>query len=90
MADDTKRFDGSALLAKLEPQRRPSAFNDWLDADPERTAAFWTLMDGAATMRIGLHKALALWDSEYPDHPCPVKYNQVRQALRDREAKRAG
>lgn len=78
------------MLSKLEPQRRPSAFNDWLASDPERASAFWYLMEGAAALRTGLHKALALWDSEYPDHKCPVKYNQVRQALRERETKRAG
>lgn len=85
-------MDAKAILEGLNPGRA-SAFDRWLDEDAERTEQFWAVMEGASTRRVGIDKAIAAWNAAAdaagePDSRCPVKYNQVRVALRQREAAR--
>lgn len=85
-------MNAEAILASLRPGRT-SAFEDWLNADRKRADQFWAVLEGAARMRVGIHKALEAWNAAAdaagePDSRCPVQYNQVRLALRQREAAR--
>lgn len=85
-------MDVEAILASLTPGRA-SAFDEWLSEDPKRTANFWAVMEGALRLRVGIDKAISAWNSAAdadgkPENRCPVKYNQVRLALRQREAER--
>lgn len=79
-------IDPYAILASLT-NGRGSALDDWLSEDPERAANFWIVIEGANRKRNGIDKALAAWNAASeaagePDFVCPVKYNQVRIALR--------
>ena len=86
-------MDVDAILASLETGRA-GVLEQWLDENPERTAKFWRLVEGAQKKRVGIDKAIAAWNAavdasgDPPEDRCPVKQNQVRLALRLREAER--
>lgn len=85
-------MDVDAILASLQPGRA-SVFEEWLESDKVRAEKFWAVIEGASRLRVGIHKALEAWNAAAdaagePESRCPIKYNQVRLALRQREAAR--
>lgn len=87
MAGDT--IDIDAILAGMGPGKPVGAFDRWLAEDENRTAQFWSLLEKGSAKGLGIQPLLLAWN-EKSGHPCPVKYNQVRVALREREKRRAG
>lgn len=86
MEKDT--IDIDAILAGMVPSRPIGAMSRWLEEDADRAASFWRLLEVGTAKGLGVRPLLDAWNAK-SGHPCPVKHNQVRQALRDRE-KRAG
>ena len=85
MEKDT--IDVEAILARLAETKSRSALDEWLEASASRAEDFWLVMDRAVEIK-KLAAGLVFWN-EMSGQPCPVKYNQVRLAVRAREAARA-
>jgi hypothetical protein len=86
-----KRFDAAAILDSVEPGRNVGALPRWLDADADRAEAFRAVMVSGQSRGHSIQRLLAAWNESAGDGEdrCPVKYNQVRMAVRQWEAERA-
>lgn len=82
-------IDVDAILSDIVPSRPVSALERWLADDPTRATAFWDLMDRGTARGLSIQSLVAAWNDR-SGHPVPVKYNQIRLALREREKQRAG
>lgn len=86
----SKPIDIEAILATIPDGRSPGTLDRWLAADQERSTRFYGLMTRGQAMGKSLDKLLGAWNAHHEgEDRCPVKQNQVRLALRAREAERA-
>ena len=89
MGADT--IDLDAILATIPDSRSPGTLDRWIAEDPERTERFFELMTRGQAAGKSLEKLLGAWNAHVPpEDRCPVKYNQVRVKLREREGRARG
>jgi len=82
-------FDLDAILASLPPAKPVGAFDRWLTEDPERADRFWALVEAGQARGHGLGPLIEAWNAATGE-PIPVKQNQVRVKLREREGRASG
>lgn len=82
-------IDIDAILATLPPAKPVGPFERWLSEDPERAERFWALIDAGRARGHGLETLIAAWDKA-TGATIPVKQNQVRVKLREREGRANG
>lgn len=86
---DSTAIDIDAILATLPPRKPIGGLDRWLAEDDERAERFWSYIEAGRARGHGFSPLVDAWNRA-SGSPCPVKYNQVRIAYREREGRADG